>query len=204
MRISCVLTARELAGVSADLIVFPEGVSWKEVKDAESSHPDAVITGAIVENSDIRGLLLHRGHQRIDYLKVLTDERTVETRDYQQNPVYECGDVCIGVLICRDVSYPKFSPPVIEKIRTSSAKMKVLCVPADMDFRWFTGDGPPFLRDFEGVHLLLCNHTKTYKGNNRCKSFITNTHCTKIAVQRQDEPIHMELSSPTSNLLASD
>ncbi len=56
---------------------------------------------------------------------------------------------------------------------------------------WF--DGEAFLgQKFEGVHVVLCNHTRTY-GEVRCKSFITDTHCKKIATQKHDEALHIKL-----------
>ena len=62
-----------------------------------------------MENGRSRGVVLHGGQNRIDYLKVETDGRTVGSGDHQQNSVYELGDVCIGVLICMDVNHVTFS-----------------------------------------------------------------------------------------------
>ena len=191
MRISCVLAARELNAESADLIVFPEGVCRKEIEDAELSNLDAVIAAAVVENGYSRGVLLHRGQNRIDYLKVETDGRTVGTGNHQQNPVYEFGSFCIGVLICMDIDKPDFSRTVVEKIRASSAKLKFLCVPADMGDYWFSGDSLPFPNRFEGVHVILCNHVKTHQA--RCKSFVTDIVGKKLVVQQDHEPIYAVL-----------
>jgi hypothetical protein len=69
MRISCVFTMRELDGIPADLIVFPEGVCWKEIEKAQSTHPRSVIVAATAENGRSRGVLLHGGQNRIDYWK---------------------------------------------------------------------------------------------------------------------------------------
>jgi hypothetical protein len=189
MRISCVIAASELDAVPADLIVFPEGVCRREIEKAQSFYPEAVIVAAIVENGFSRGVLLHGGRNRIDYLKVESDGRTVGSGDHQQVPIYEFEDVCIGVLICMDVDCLLFSRAVIEKVRTSSAKLKLLCVPADMTSDWFSGDALSSV--FEAIHVVLCNHTKTHQA--RCKSFVTDMHGRKIVVQDQDEPIHAEL-----------
>ncbi|TRZ55435.1 MAG: hypothetical protein D4S02_17795 [Rhodocyclaceae bacterium] len=191
MRVWCALTARELDAEHADLIVFPEGVCENEIADVERSHPDAMIVAAIVENGRSRGVLRHRRENRIEYLKVATDGRTVGTGDYRQSPVYESEDMCVGVLICMDTENRQFSRSVIEKIRDSSSALKLLCVPADMGDYWFSGDRLPFPQVFEGIHLILCNHTKTHQ--DRCKSFITDTRGTKIVVQQQEECISAEL-----------
>ena len=181
-----------------DLIVFPEGILPEEVAKAQASHPESMIVGATDEGGRSRGLLLHRGENRIDYLKVETDGLTKGSRDLQQNPVYQFGKVCIGVLICMDVDHPEFSRAVIAKVRSSSAKLKLICIPADMGNEWFGGDSLQFPTKFEGTHVILCNHIKTHP-QDRCKSFVTDTHGTKIVVQYEDEPIHTEL--PVTRIL---
>ena len=64
--------------------------------------------------------------------------------------------VCIGVLICMDVNHVTFSRAVVKKIRTSSAKLKLLCVPAQT---WgsdrFSDASLP--ATFEGIYVILCN-----------------------------------------------
>ncbi len=65
--------------------------------------------------------------------------------------------VCIGVLICMDVNHVTFSRAVVKKIRTSSAKLKLLCVPADMGSDRFSDASLP--ATFEGIYVILCNHT---------------------------------------------
>jgi predicted amidohydrolase len=191
VRISCVLTARQLDAAPTDLIVFPEGIQWEEVANAQSSHPNSIIVGAIVENRRSRGLLLQGGKNRIEYFKVQNDGRTVGSGDIQQEPVYQLGDVCAGVLICMDAQHVEFSMAVIEKVRRSSAKLKLICIPADMDYFSFSGDSLPHPRMFEGIHVILCNHTKTHQV--RCKSFVTDAYGKKLVEQMDDEPIHAEL-----------
>lgn len=193
MRISCVLAARELHSVLTDLIVFPEGICWEEIVAAQSSHPGSIIVGAIVENGCSRGLLLHRGVNRIDYLKVENDGRTIGTGNLRQNPVYVLGDVCIGILICMDIINGAFSQTVIKKIKSTPAKLKLLCVPADMADYYFSGQILATPQNFEGINVILCNHTNAHP-QDRCKSFVTDTHGKKVVVQNYVEPIHAELS----------
>lgn len=164
---------------------------WEEVAIAQTSHPDSMIVGAVAEESRSRGLLLHQGQNRIDYLKVTTDGRTVGSGNLQQEPVYQFGEMCVGVLICMDVEHVEFSRAVIEKVRSSSTNLKLICIPADMGDYWFRGDSLPWPQMFEGTHVILCNHTKTHQV--RCKSFVTNARGRKIVVQGEDEPIYAEL-----------
>ena len=93
----------ELDAAPADVIVFPEGTEWRTFVEAGRSWPDAAIVGAIVEKGQCRGVLLHQGRQRIDYLKFGTDGRTQGAGILPPTPVYEYGDRCIGVLICMDI-----------------------------------------------------------------------------------------------------
>ena len=174
-----------------DLIVFPEGILPEEVAKAQESHPESMIVGATDKGGRSRGLLLHRGQNRINYFKVETDGLTKGSCDLQQNPVYQFGKVCIGVLICMDVDHPEFSCAVIAKVRSSAAELKLICIPADMGNDWFSGASLPFPTKFEGTHVILCNHVKTHQV--RCKSFVTDAHGTKIVEQNEEEPIHTEL-----------
>lgn len=196
MKVSCILAVGELDAKPTDLIVFPEGVCIKEIEEAMSVHPDAVIVAAYVENGHSRGVLWHQGRNRIDYLKVCDDGRTGGTENLQQNPTYSFGDTCIGVLICMDIDHIAFSLAVIQKLKSSKARSKYLCVPADMGSAWFSEDCLPFPQRFEGIHVILCNHIKTHQV--RCKSFITDTDGMKIVVQRNEEPIHRDFSRDTS------
>ena len=191
MKVSCVLASCELNDESIDLIVFPEGVCRRQIEEASLSYPDAFIVGAVVESGRSRGILLHRGKGRIDYFKVETDGRTEGTGNTQQKLVYEHGDVCIGILICMDIDNVAFSTAAIESIKSSSASLKLLCVPADMGSHWLSGDSLPFPKKFEGIHVILCNHIKTHQS--RCKSFITDIKGEKIMVQQDREPIYAEL-----------
>ena len=195
MKVSCVLAVHELDGVPADLVVFPEGISRLDLDAAQLSHPNAFIAAAIEENGCCRGILMHQRRNRIEYLKIGSDGRTVGSRNICQSPVYQAANVCVGMIICMDVNNPVFLRTVVDKIRSSTASQKFLCIPADMDANWFVGDKLAFPQEFGGVHVVVCNHTKTYP-DIRCASFITDTLGTKIKVQRQHEPIHAELTPP--------
>lgn len=193
MRISCVLAARELNPDHVDLVVFPEGVCMDEINGVHSTHPDAVVAGAVVENGYSRGVLQHRGLNQIDYRKVESDGRTKGTANIHQNPVYELGDVCIGVIICMDVNHMEFFHSVIWKIQSSQAMLKILCVPADMGAEWFEGNSLAFPQNFKGIHVIVCNNNSRNHQGHRRKSFITDTHGLKIVVQNEIEPIHAVL-----------
>ena len=134
-----------------------------------------------------RGILHYNGKNQISYLNVRSDGRTSEGSDkLDQCPVYQTTNTCIGVLICMDVDCVQFARHVITKVRSSTASWKGVCVPADMDSSWFNSIGPLF----EGVHVILCNHTRTYQGAGRCKSFISNTALSPVQKQKDEEPIH--------------
>jgi len=191
MKIACALTASEVETINPDMIIFPEGVDLKEIEQVRLSNINAIIIGAIVENDCSRGILMHRGSNKIEYLKVETDGRTNGSNDTKQNPVYEFDNICVGLLICMDIDNPDFSKIVIDKIISSSAKLKLLCVPADMGSHWFADNNLQAPHKFKGINVILCNHTKTHQ--DRCKSFITDTQGRKIRVQDDKEPIYAEL-----------
>lgn len=189
MRISCVLLARQLDAIPSDLIVFPEGICQREIDEACVRQPNAMVVGAILKGNQSRGVLMHQGQNRIDYLKVETDGRTVGSGDIQQAPVYEWNNVCVAVLICMDIDHVEFSKTVIERVRSSAAALKMVCVPADMGAYWLGGECLP--DKFRGAYVILCNHIKTHQI--RCPSFVANRHGRKIIVQSHHEPIHAEL-----------
>lgn len=191
MRVACILHAQEISNETADLVVFPEGVCQSEINEAMRVIPNALIVGAVLDGNHSRGVLLHRGQNKIDYLKVATDGRTKGSGNHNQTPIYEADNICIGVLVCMDVDQNNFSRPVIEKIKASGAKSKYLCVPADMGNHWFNHYSLPFPSEFEGINFILCNHIKTHQA--RCKSFITDQSGKKIVIQNDKEPIYANL-----------
>ena len=181
MRISCATSANDISDTSADLIVLPEGTSWEQIHAASSRCPNAIIVGAVTEGTFSRGVLLHRGKNTIEYLKVMSDG----SNNTQQTPVFESATACIGILVCMDVDHVEFSRRVIETIKASPKAFKVLCVPADMGSQWFTNTELP--AQYHGVHVALSNNN-TYEV--RCKSFIANAHGTKVKEQKNLEPIY--------------
>jgi hypothetical protein len=192
MIISCVIDANELLGMPSDIIVFPERVALGELKKAQASHPNAIIVGAVVDKGRYcRGVILHKSRNRIAYLKVLSDGHTKGSEYLQQNPVYHNADVCIGMVICKDVDQGEFTRAVVDKIRGSTAQWKILCIPANMHSDWFQADTLPFPQRFAGVYVVLCNH-KDYP--QRCKSFIADTRGAKIRIQNGIEPIRADLA----------
>jgi hypothetical protein len=189
-KLACVLAAHELGSLPTDLILFPEGVAAAEIIEAQRAYPNSVIVGATVECGKSRGVVLHRGCNRVSYIKVEGDGRTPGSGNLSQMPVVECLDFCLGLLICMDVDHVAFSTGVINRIKQSAAKLKLLCIPADMASFWFSSDSLNQPR-FDGIHVALCNSTKTHQV--RCKSFVTDDHGRKIAIQRDTEPIRVEL-----------
>ncbi len=192
MKVMCVLTASEVETDNPDIIVFPEGVDVQEIDQAQLFNPNAIIIGAIAEHGcdpecpQMRGMLRHEDSKnKVEYLKVETDGRTKGSSDTKQSPIYEFDDVCIGLLICMDIENIAFSKMVIDKIISSPAKLKLLCVPADMGSEWLGGDNLP--GKFKGVYVILCNHSRTHES--RYKSFIADIHGRKIRVQNDEESI---------------
>ncbi len=190
MRISCVNVPTEIDMGGADLIVLPEYSELAVVCETASRYPRSIVVAAFQEGIRSRGLLFHGGENRIDYLKIGSDGRTKGARASCRRAVFSRSDICIGVVICMDVQDPGFLGPVTDTVRSSTSKLKFICIPADMDAVWFSGD---ILHDpkFEGVRVILCNHLTNHQS--RCKSFMADTNRTKIIKQLDVEPIHWEL-----------
>ena len=110
-------------------------------------------------------------------------------------PVYEAGSICVGVVICMDVDTGVFLSNLLQRIKSSSAEFKLVCVPADMAEERFSGT--ELMPQWEGVHVLVCNHIKTYP-QGRGKSFISDTRRTKRVIQQTNERLFAELPSRLS------
>lgn len=192
MLISCAIASADLGDSLSDLIVLPEGAEITDVHETAAQYPEAIVVAAVTECSHSRAVVYHRGSNRIDYLKVRSDGRTVGSGNYAQNPVYDQSDCCIGVLICMDVDSPEFAGPVIARVQRSRAVRKIICIPADMDANWFVGDALPFPQMFAGTHVVLSNHNKTH-GEYRCTSFITDMEGKKVCFQIKVEAIYHRL-----------
>jgi hypothetical protein len=187
----CALNARDLSGLrKPDVIVFPERVAIAEIDRAEKTFPNAILVGAVQEGKFCRAVLRHHRANQINYLKVCGD-RFAAGYDKRptRNPVYTFGDVCIGVLVCRDLQIGEFTRDVANALKTSRASHGFVCIPADMDNYWFGGPTIP-TREFDGVHVALCNNTTN---ENRCRSFVADQHGTKIVWQSRLEMIQLGL-----------
>jgi len=87
-----------------------------------------------------------------------------------QNPIL-CGQVHIAALVCND--YKRFQCELRNELDGSTAKRKVLCVPACMEKWTFGGSTIDFAR---GVHVIVANCDPV-----GCASFIANRDGEKIA-----------------------
>lgn len=85
------------------------------------------------------------------------------------NP-YECGDVCIAALVCSD--YARFEEELAPAIATSTARRKLLCIPACI-CNAFTENR---VRSFSGIYVVLANSKSDGTG-----SFITKATGEKSA-----------------------
>ncbi len=202
MRVACVLTAADLDQVDGtpDVIVLPEGVKQTEIETASKKYPEAVVVGAVEEGSRMRGWVLHKRRNHIEYLKFGPDGRHEGTFDEDQNPVVHFSELgfSVGVLICLDIGHSNehvntfpFSNKVLVLLRGSHTEKKLLCVPADMNKDW--ENMFEFKDRFKDINVALCNNVKTYSGDSRLKSFITNTDVNKTVIQRNIEPIYYDL-----------
>ena len=189
MRVWCGLAANELAGENPHLIVFPEGVDQGQIDQAQQRCPDAVIAGAILQGDRMRGVIQHRSHNHIDYRKVLGDGYSMGGPRPVRPPIYLCGSIAVGLLICRDVQEPILTESVIAGLRQTTAPLKVLCIPAEMHMSggWFSGPtiGNP---GWAGIHVALSNNNARY-GELRIRNFITDAAGQKVVVQMGGEAI---------------
>jgi hypothetical protein len=137
-----------------------------------------------------RGLLFIGREKRIDYLKVDGDERTKGSNNVQQHPIYEGANICVGILVCKDVENDAFSTKVIEHVKSSRALHKLVCIPTDMASHWFREDAL-WTPKYGGVNVVLCNHIKTHQV--RCKSFVTDREGRKAYKQHDTTPLYAEV-----------
>jgi hypothetical protein len=191
MTIWCCRFTSQLEKARPDVIVFPEGVRQGEHDRARAWFPDAIVVGAIKEGRHMRGVIRHCGENQIDYLKVGADGHTEGAPPPASVPVYDTGEVAVGLLICMDVQNPMLANAVAEQLRNAAAPRKVLCIPAEMvGGSWFTDPliGPP---SWAGLQVALSNNDVRYP-NNRLRSFITGRARSKIAEQADREAIHAD------------
>lgn len=187
--ISCVLTHAEAQTCPADVIVFPEGVSKNDIQTTSLQYPESIIIGAYVEDKACRGALYKAGDNKIDYLKVCTDGRTIGCGNPDQRPIYQERDqLCIGVVICMDIDNPSFRYQIFDWVKASQCQCMLLCIPSDMGGEWLANEKLPWGTRGHGFHFVLCNNTISHP-DYRCKSFVTDQFSQKIAVQRETEPL---------------
>ena len=137
----------------------------------------------------MRGVIQHRSHNHIDYRKVLGDGYSMGGPRPVRPPIYLCGSIAVGLLICRDVQEPILTESVIAGLRQTTAPLKVLCIPAEMHMSggWFSGPtiGNP---GWAGIHVALSNNNARY-GELRIRNFIADAAGQKVVVQMGGEAI---------------
>lgn len=191
IRLSCVLGAAELAGRSADIVLFPEGVEPADMALARAMVPGALIVGAVEERGRSRALIERAGRNQVDYRKIETDGRTkgagVEPRSL---PLVLEDRIAIGVVICMDIQRAGWVSVIIGALRAAPAPVKLLCIAGDMSDMYFQGQTlQPYLH---GVKVALCNNTRTHP-RHRCQSFVADASGAKRVVQTGVAPVHVEL-----------
>lgn len=184
MRVQCILTASELTQES-EVIVLPEYVSPTELRKTCATFPHAFVVSAVEESDASVGRILRGREPLAAYVKMETDARTTGSNNVDQMPIYDDGVICIGVVACKDVDNIRFFGTVTQRIRSSTSRHKILCIPADMGSEWLHDEVLP--EKYHGMYVVLCNNVYTHQA--RCKSFIANDMGQKIIVQRDREPI---------------
>lgn len=191
MRIACVLTAAELRDCSADLVVFPEGVSAAAFEVMAHAQREPVVVGAVRDGIHSRAVVWHKGKNHVSYLKLETDGLTQGTGNAEQDSLVHFPEISVAVLVCMDVQNVAFATKVRDALRASPGATKVLCIPADMGGYWFQGETLAFPALYADMYVALCNGTGTH--NVRCKSFIADPTGRKVRVQSNVEPIHFDV-----------
>lgn len=191
IRLSCVLSADELAGRRADIVVLPEGVAEAEIERVAQAAPHAIVVGAVERRKRSAAVLKHDGINRVEYVKMGSDGRTLGANaEPRELPVFLCSQAAVGAVICMDVQQSGWVRRIIDALAAAAAPIKLLCIPADMSGDYFQGERlQPYLH---GVHVALCNHVRSYP-NHRCASFVTDAAGAKRVVQQGATPLHVEL-----------
>jgi hypothetical protein len=190
MRVACIANANQIGGDRPDLAVLPEYVSPDEIARAAFRLPASIIVGAIQDGQYSRGVLIRKGRHRIDYCKCGTDGHTQGTKVCPAPmPVQEYGDLCVGIIICMDVQNIAILHPVVDQMRASACRHKILCIPAAMQSHWFSDR--QLSPEFKGVHTIVSNHPTHHQS--RCRSFIADPAGEKVRVQIDWEALHLDL-----------
>ena len=186
MNIICTAGVDEVGVYLPDVLVLPERTSIAGLMTASSRWPDAIVVGAVEENPHIRGYALKRCVNQIDYLKFSTDSNSIGTLDASSvKCTCESGDIALGVLICKDFQQIDLRTRVIERVVSSKARFKVVCIPADMGTEWFPNDSVQY---FVGAYLAMSNNRNT-RNPTRRRSFITGPNGVCLISQSNYESI---------------
>ena len=191
MKIYCTNTLDDFNPELPAVIVLPEGIPSTVMLDASLLHHDAYYVGAFPENGYCRGAIYYQGINKIEYLKVECDQRSKGSGNTEQCPIFESEDICIAVLVCMDIDHVEFSLKIREKLKQSKAKIKILCIPADMHNEWFPSEELP--AKYNDIYTALSNNNLTYQDPCRCRSFIANPEGLKLVKQQELQPIHIKL-----------
>jgi hypothetical protein len=186
MNIACAIAAENATDLFADVLVLPEGTAPAALEAATTRFPRAVIVAAIPDGRNMRAQVIVEGRNQVNYLKIRTDDRSEGVGNAPTTlPYCESRELAIGVLICKDIEEIEFVQALLQKLRSSSRPVKLLCIPADMHGDWFISE---HIGGFEGVYLALSNNNQTYPIW-RARSFIAEPRGKRIVTQIAHEPI---------------
>lgn len=197
MRIVSCADGDDLVGYLPDLIVLPEYVDRTEIARVEELCPNAIVAGAFTDAGAMRGVLRHGGCDRISYMKILGDGRSVGAGEQpDQVPVYGSGDIAVGLLVCLDIQEPTLVGRVLAELRRRPARLKVLCIPAAMHASsWSFEDGAGIL-GHAGLHAVVLTNGMPIHPSDRMRSFIFNqTNLVRHTEGNNRRPILVELNS---------
>jgi predicted amidohydrolase len=167
---------------------MPEGVQLSEFEVAVHALPSALVIGAIDDGRSVTAYAFHEGVEQRQYVKVYPEKLGYVPGRATQRPVLQFGNVCIGILICRDIEPPEFRASIVGLVRGSSTPKKLICIPADMGDQWFVD--AKVGRDFEGVHVLLSN--KGRSDGSGCPSLFAGPDGVKLNVVRAGQMLTAE------------
>lgn len=168
MRIVCSGGIEDTGSDPLDVLVLPERTTREEIALATARWPKAVVVGATGEGKHIRAHMVRGGEEHIDYLKVLSDQISEGTGVVPERPTYDYGHVAIGVLVCRDFQHADLRQLVADQLASAEARLKLICIPGDMDSEWFPGNTCGL---FSGAYVAMSNNRRT-PSHARRRSFI--------------------------------
>ena len=182
------MSADELDCAQLDVVVLPEGIALNDMQALSRRHPQLLVVGAAPEGKHMRACALLDGRNYVAYLKILSDGRSTGSGELPRSVHFQFGPALVAVLICRDIHHPYWLD-VKKTFDEAAHPVKLLCVPADMNGEWFSSEP---VRGWEGVHLALSNHCKTYP-QSRARSLIAGTDGHWLVRQIDTEPVMVAL-----------